>query len=118
MVRQYGLELEPNCRNKGFEGYVELEGQRYRAQVKVHNASIGTNIRVGDPTLYDVLFVLVGPDSTLRDIRIVEGGANAFHVYVFEPAEISTMMHRYLDGTYSCARKVLHATEPASIIPF
>lgn len=118
VVKHYGLELHPSCRNEGFEGYIDVEGRRYRTQVKVHNASIGLNQLVGNPDLYDLLVVLVGPDSTLRDARVTAGGVNAFHVYVFEPADIKKSMHSYPNGTYSCAKTVLHAAAPNDIITF
>lgn len=118
IVREYGLELEESCRKEGYEGHIELEGVRYRAQVKVHNSTEGTNVRVGNPLKYDLLFVVVGPTSTLRDARVIEGGAKAFHVYVFESAEIMRDMNAYPNGTYSCAKTVLHTDAPFSVLPY
>lgn len=118
VVQAYGLELEDSCRNRGFEGFIEHQGTRYRTQVKVHNASDGWNLNVGNPDLYDVLLVLVGPNSFLRDPLVTEGGRHAFHVYIFDPSTIRRTMNSAPKGTYSCAKKVLHADAPDNIIPF
>jgi hypothetical protein len=117
IVQLYGLELVKSSRNKGFEGYIELEGTPRRAQVKMHNSTEGTNHNVGNPKLYDVLFVVLGPASKLRDPRITECGRDSFHVYVFEPWEVEKMTP-CAGGTYTCATAALHAQAPHSIVPF
>jgi hypothetical protein len=58
----YGVILNDSGREKGYDGI--LNGKKY--EVKFHNSLTRTNIYLGNPKIYDVLLVVLGPDSLLR----------------------------------------------------
>ncbi|MGR6904587.1 hypothetical protein [Lysinibacillus sp. BSL11] len=58
----YGITLNKSGREKGYDG--TLGSEKY--EIKFHNSLTRTNIYLGNPEIYDVLLVVLGPDSLLR----------------------------------------------------
>jgi len=75
-----GAALEVNKRTKGHDSI--FNGKKY--QVKLNNSPTKTNIDIGDPNEYDVLIVIIGPDSCL-----VKPHGNNFLVYEFNTEEVA-----------------------------
>lgn len=96
-VQRYGLVLETSGRHPGYDGVIDER----KVQVKAHNSPKGTNLSVGNPELYDELFVLIGPRSRLR----VGPAGQSFHVYRFTSAHVNTTFRRE-SGCY-CAKSAL-----------
>lgn len=98
-VKNYGLVLAKSGRNPGFDGYI---GDK-KVQVKLHNSPKGTNSSAGNPEKYDLLYVIIGPDSSLR----MADGTTAFHAYKFTSDEVQELMKR--ESGHYFATEILHA---------
>ena len=59
---EYGLKLAKSGRQVGHD----TEGDTDRVQIKFHNSVTRTNINVGDPSQYDRLLIVLGPESRLH----------------------------------------------------
>jgi hypothetical protein len=58
----YGIKLNDSGREKGYDGTINEK----KYEIKFHNSLTRTNIYLGNPEIYDVLLVVLGPDSLLR----------------------------------------------------
>jgi len=99
-VKKYGLVLATSGRNVGFDGLIG----KLKVQVKAHNSPKGTNLSVGNPDKYDMVYVIIGKNSCLRDVSKGDG----IHIYKFTSADVNNKMKRK-KGFY-CAKKILKAT--------
>ena len=95
-VQLYNMQLSKSQRQEGYDGLI---GDK-RCQVKFHNSPKRTNIYVGDPSKYDLLIVVLGPNSKLRP-----DNKNDFLIYKFTPKYISKNCKR--KKGYYCAKKDL-----------
>lgn len=91
----YKLELAKSGRQPGHDGS-DADGL---VQVKYHGSSTRTNINLGDPSAYDHVVVVLGPNSLLRP----KGVAGDFLVYRIK-ADAVTQHANPQKGTYSCGR--------------
>ncbi|TMN21898.1 DUF6998 domain-containing protein [Lentibacillus cibarius] len=71
--QKYGIELCQSGRQKGYDGI--KGGKKY--QIKFHNSAKRTNEYFGDPDEYDLVLLVVGPSSLLRN----DQHYNKFHIY-------------------------------------
>jgi hypothetical protein len=60
--RRYNLVLNENLREKGYDAITE---HNRKIEIKYHTSAIGTNVEIGDPHLYDDVYVLLSPRSKL-----------------------------------------------------
>jgi len=79
--KKLGLTLVKSQRQKDFDALTN--DQKY--QIKFHNAKEGTNIKVGSPTKYDYLIIVIGPQSRIRED---DHNEDEFRIYIFKKNEI------------------------------
>jgi len=96
----YGTELAPQLRQRGHDG---MNGKD-RVQIKFNNSIKGNNINVGDPKDYDLLVVVIGPRSKLRE---QDHGSTEFRLYRYTKAEVLTW--KLDSGNFYCAKGRLEA---------
>lgn len=96
----FGTLLVPQLRQPGHDG---LEGEK-RIQVKFNNSPTGNNINVGRPSDYELLVVVIGPRSKLREPN---HAANEFRLYRFSSEEVH--LWQASGGGYYCAKARLAA---------
>ena len=98
---QFNLVLATNKRQRGHD----TEGDENRAQIKFHNSSTRTNIHLGQPTAYDRVIVVLGPDSLLHP-KGAHTGAYLFYVFTSRHVE----QHFKRGRGYSCgaSHKIPH----------
>ncbi|WP_230432166.1 hypothetical protein [Plesiomonas shigelloides] len=102
----YAIELAQSGRQEGYDG-TDAGGL---VQVKYHGSSTRTNIDLGNPSEYDNLLVVLGPNSFLRD----PGNAGDFLIYRMPSAQV----RNYRQGsssTYSCG-KVAFSRAPDNVL--
>lgn len=58
----YGITLNKSGREKGYDGTLGIK----KYKIKFHYSLTRTDIYLGNPEIYDVLLVVLGPDSLLR----------------------------------------------------
>jgi len=104
----YEIELAVSGRQVGYDG-VDKEGT---VQVKYHGSPTRTNIDLGDPSQYDNLLVVLGPDSLLRSTAHSE----EFLVYRMSSATARSHLNQK-KGTYSCG-KLPFARQPDKVLSF
>ncbi len=68
-AKKFDLKLAKSKRQKGHD----TEGSEQRTQIKFHNSPTRTNIDLGQPTQYDRVVVVLGPDSKLHPKGKSEG---------------------------------------------
>ena len=91
----YKLELAESGRQPGHDG-TDPEGL---VQVKYHGSCTRTNVDLGNPSYYDHIVVVLGPNSRLRQ----KGVSGDFLVYRMTAQAVR--QHANLEkGTYSCGR--------------
>lgn len=90
-----GTVLVPQLRNPGFDG---MSGDA-RVQIKFNNSPTGNNIDVGDPSGYDILVIIVGPQSKLREL---DHRKDEYRHYRFLNSEVESW--KSLSGRFYCAR--------------
>ncbi|AZC37060.1 hypothetical protein C4K37_2673 [Pseudomonas chlororaphis subsp. piscium] len=80
-----------------------MEGES-RVQIKFNNSTAGNNINVGNPKSYDILVVIIGPRSKLRE----DGHqSDEFKLYRYSAAEVLTW--KTPKNNYYCAKEKLAA---------
>lgn len=77
---KFSVKLCENQREKGYDG---LDTKNKKVQIKSHNAPIGTNIQIGEvgegnERKYDDLYIVLGPESLLKQCSRA-----VYEVYVF-----------------------------------
>ena len=70
-----------------------------RVQIKFNNSTKGNNIDVGDPLNYEVLIVVVGPRSKLREVGHT---SNEFRLYRYTNEEVQHWKSK--GGKHYCAK--------------
>jgi len=97
----YNIKLAESRREPNIDGHND-EG---RIQVKYHGSSKGTNVNLGNPLEYDILLVVLGSDSLLRDLKF----KGDFLVYKMTSEEVKA--YKNIDEktgeikSYSCGKK-------------
>jgi hypothetical protein len=104
-VEKLGIELCNSQRNEGYDGW--LNGKR--CEVK-YNGATRTNVELGDPSKYEVVFVVIGYESCLA--RNYEFGT--FKVYQFTSQEVVANFLQE-SGKYSCGITVFDEREPVAV---
>ena len=90
----YKIKLSDSKREKGYDGIAE--GKKY--QVKFHNSQTRTNIYLGKPKEYDIVLVVLGPESLLRKgLNCVD----SFIVYKFTSSEVEKFKNK---SGYCCGK--------------
>ena len=98
--KAFGTELSPHLRQRGHDG---MSGND-RVQIKFNNSIKGNNINVGDPKDYEILVVVIGPSSKLRE---KDHGPSEFRLYRYAKTEV--LSWRGSSGSFYCAKKRLAA---------
>lgn len=98
----YGLELNKSGREQGYDG--GLNQQKY--EVKFHNSLTRTNIYLGNPDIYDILLVVLGPESLLRP----KGEKDSFLIYKMESEYIKESF-KHKTG-FSCGKRYFSESIP------
>lgn len=93
--KAFGTELVPQLRQRGHDGMLGKD----RVQIKFNNSTKGKNIDVGDPNDYEVLVVVIGAKSKLRE---VDHGPAEFRLYRYAKAEV--LSWRTANGNFYCAK--------------
>ncbi|OQZ07416.1 MAG: hypothetical protein B6D36_00025, partial [Planctomycetes bacterium UTPLA1] len=75
-----------------------------RVQIKFNNSTKGNNINVGNPKDYEVLVVVIGPNSKLRE---KDHGPSEFRLYRYTRTEVLAWKSR--SGDFYCAKSRLAA---------
>ncbi len=96
---KFGVKLTPNQRTRGFDGTLS----KAKVQIKSHDGSIGTNISIGDPKYFDVLFIVIGPMSRLRS---KEHKRETFRIYKFEKNELKRWNNGKSEKYYCSKRRI------------
>lgn len=91
----YKLELAKSGRQPGHDGS-DADGL---VQVKYHGSPTRTNIDLGDPSSYDHVVVVLGPNSLLRP----KGIAGDFLVYRMKADSVMQYANPH-KGSHSCGR--------------
>ncbi|MCG2739112.1 MAG: hypothetical protein L6300_02605 [Syntrophaceae bacterium] len=68
-AKKFNLTLAESKKQKGHD----TNGLDQRTQIKFHNSPTRTNIDLGQPTQYDRVIVVLGPDSKLHPKGIWDG---------------------------------------------
>ncbi len=98
---RFGIQLGQNLREQGYDGH--LDGAR--VQVKYHGGR-STTADLGDPVHYREIFLVLGPDSVLRDDKRSE----EFLVYRFSAVEVKGFLTN--GGRYLCSKSKI-PSQPA-----
>ena len=94
---EFGLQLAKSPRQQDHD----TEGSNDKVQIKFHNSTKGTNIRLGNPDAYDRLIIVLGPDSCLRPLNATTG---QYCLYEFSALHVKQHFESK-SGLYSCAKK-------------
>jgi hypothetical protein len=94
----FGTILANQLRQTGHDG---MEGSS-RVQIKFNNSTAGNNINVGNPNDYDVLVVVIGSRSKLRE---ADHSQNEFRLYRYAADEVKTWKTK--SNNYYCAKEKL-----------
>lgn len=94
----FGTILANPLRQTGHDG---MEGSS-RVQIKFNNSAAGNNIDVGNPNDYDVLVVIIGSRSKLRE---ADHRQNEFRLYRYAADVVKTWKTR--SNNYYCAKEKL-----------
>ena len=89
-----GAALEANKRTKGHDS--TFDGKKY--QVKLNNSPTKTNINIGNTNEYDILILIIGPDSCLTQPH-----GNNFLVYEFNATDLAN--RKYIAKTELNSKK-------------
>jgi hypothetical protein len=89
----FAINLATNLRQVGHDGHIEAR----RVQVKYHGGK-STTVDLGNPALYDEIFVILGPESVLHRSDCPED----FLIYRLSASEI--LAFPSTNGNYFCAR--------------
>lgn len=92
------IKLVAQLRQRGHDAF---HGED-RVQIKFNNSTEGNNINVGNPGNYEVLIVVLGPRSKLREAGHREG---EFRLYWYTSAEVQAWARE--SGNFYCARERL-----------
>lgn len=96
-AQEFGIILSANKRKKSVDGKSK-NGQK--VQIKYHGSSTKTNVNLGDPTKYDLLYIVIGPFSKLRN----QEQKSPFLIYEFSSDEI--VVYKQKKGYYSGGKKI------------
>lgn len=91
--------LFENQRNENIDGEVTRGKKKLKIQIKMHNGEVGTNIEVGNPEHYDLLYIVLGPDSRLH---LKKADLGTFRIYEFTKEQVEKW--KTTKGRYSCAK--------------
>lgn len=103
----FGTELSPQLRQRGHDG---MSGED-RVQVKFNNSTKGNNINVGNPEDYEVLVVVIGPNSKLRE---KDHGPSQFRLYRYTNTEV--LAWKSQGGDFYCAKSRLKACKSKHVL--
>jgi len=95
---KFDIDLEEGLRSEGHDATDE----NGRIQIKFNNSTKGNNINVGNPTKYERLIIVVGPNSKLKE---AEHLANEFRLYSFPSSTVKTWLSP--SRNYYCAKTKL-----------
>jgi hypothetical protein len=98
----FEMDLAPQLRQRGHDG---MSGSD-RVQIKFNNSTKGNNINVGNPKDYEILVVVIGPRSKLRE---KDHEPSEFRLYRYTKAEV--LSWRGSSGSFYCAKARLAACE-------
>lgn len=98
VASQYDLELAESGRQKGHD----TKGDTDKVQIKLHNSPTRTNLSLGDPSKYDRVIAVVGPDSLLHP-----GGTHAGKYCFYEFSAKIVMKKFKTPKSYSCGKQAL-----------
>ena len=98
--KAFGIELSSQLRQRGHDG---ISGKD-RVQIKFNNSTKGNNINVGNPEDYEVLVVVIGPRSKLRER---DHGPTEFRLYRYTRDEVFAWGGD--SGNFYCAKARLAA---------
>jgi hypothetical protein len=98
----YGIELNDSGREKGFDG--TLNNKKY--EIKFHNSKKRTNIYLGTPQIYQVLLVVLGPESMLRPTH----EKDTFLIYKLTNTYVMNNFKN--ESGFSCAKEYFHSINP------
>lgn len=96
--RAFEAQLVPQLRQPGHDGVIGTD----RVQIKFNNSTKGNNIDVGDPKDYELLVIVIGPRSKLRE---ADHGPSEFRLYRFTNTEVPKWQAP--SGSFYCAKKRL-----------
>ena len=97
---EFELQLAKSPRQEGHD----TEGEIDRVQIKFHNSPTRTNINLGEPTKYDRVLIVVGPDSLLHPASDYAGK------YCFYEFTASYVQQNFsTKKAYSCGKQALLA---------
>ncbi|MBF0387987.1 MAG: hypothetical protein HQL20_09075 [Candidatus Omnitrophica bacterium] len=102
-----GFELTPHLREPGHDAVL---GDK-TVQVKFHNSPTRNNIDVGNPEKYDLLFVVIGPESRLKEASHLP---IEFRIYTYSRKKILSWVRE--GKTYYCAKGTLKAADSVKIV--
>jgi len=98
--KAFGTDLSPQLRQRGHDG---MSGED-RVQIKFNNSTKGNNINVGNPKDYELLVVVIGPNSKLRE---EDHGPSDFRLYRYTKTEVLSWVGQ--SGNFYCAKARLAA---------
>ncbi|MDF3554658.1 hypothetical protein COM99_26450 [Bacillus cereus] len=98
----YGLELNKSGREKGYDGV--LNNKKY--EVKFHNSLKRTNIYLGNPDIYDILLIVLGPESILRP----KSEKDSFLIYKIESEYIKKSFKQ--KSGFCCGKRYFSQSNP------
>lgn len=106
--RSFSLKLTESQRQKHIDA--QKKGKKY--QIKFHNAQVGTNINIGDPTKYDFLIIVIGPKSKIRED---DHNESEFRIYLFKKKEIMKWSNKSNKGIYVAKTKLENCSQKYQI---
>lgn len=101
------LVLSFQLREPGYDAI--LDGKK--VQIKFHNSPTRTNIDIGDPNKYDVLLVVIGPESRLKGAAHLP---SEFRIYSYSKKNI--LGWDVKTKKYYCAQSTLRAADAMKIV--
>ncbi len=97
---EFELQLAKSPRQEGHD----TEGEADRVQIKFHNSPTRTNINLGEPTKYDRVLIVIGPDSLLHP-----AGDHVGKYCFYEFIASHVQQHFCKKKAYSCGKQALIA---------
>lgn len=91
-----GLHLVERQNNPDFDA-VDVDGTKF--QIKYSDSSKTENIDIGDPSKYDKLIVILGPNSKHK-----QDNSDSFSAYLFSKEELKNNLSKTDQGKYTLTK--------------